>query len=76
MKWQPAPVFLPGESHGQGSLAGYRPWGHKESDTAAHSTAHDIYQGRFRSTNTSFDSKISMRNSRRSSWPLYLHKFE
>ena len=22
-KWQPAPVFLPGESHGQGSLAGY-----------------------------------------------------
>ena len=27
------PVFLPGESHGQGSLAGYRPWDHKESDT-------------------------------------------
>ena len=25
-KWQPAPVFLPGESHGQGSLAGYSPW--------------------------------------------------
>ena len=22
--WQPTPVFLPGESHGQGSLAGYR----------------------------------------------------
>ena len=27
------PVFLPGESHGQRSLAGYSPWGHKESDT-------------------------------------------
>ena len=27
------PVFLPGESHGEGSLAGYSPWGHKESDT-------------------------------------------
>ena len=27
------PVFLPGESHGQGTLAGYSPWGHKESDT-------------------------------------------
>ena len=27
------PVFLPGESHGQSSLAGYSPWGHKESDT-------------------------------------------
>ena len=31
--WQPAPVFLPEESHGQRSLAGYSPWGHKESDT-------------------------------------------
>ena len=28
-KWQPTPVFLPGESHGQRSLAGYIPWGHK-----------------------------------------------
>ena len=27
------PVFLPRESHGQRSLAGYCPWGHKESDT-------------------------------------------
>ena len=26
--------FLPGEFHGQRSLAGYNPWGHKESDTA------------------------------------------
>ena len=32
-KWQPTPVFLPGESHGQRSLADYSPWGHKESDT-------------------------------------------
>ena len=31
--WQPTPVFLPGESHGQRSLAGYSPWGHKEADT-------------------------------------------
>ena len=31
--WQPTPVFLPGESHGQRSLAGYSPWDHKESDT-------------------------------------------
>ena len=28
-KWQPAPVFLPGKSHGQRSLAGYSPQGHK-----------------------------------------------
>ena len=26
------PVFLPGEFHGQRSLVGYSPWGHKESD--------------------------------------------
>ena len=26
-------VFLPGESHRQRSLAGYRSWGHRESDT-------------------------------------------
>ena len=32
-KWQPTPVFLPGESHGQRSLEGYSPWGRKESDT-------------------------------------------
>ena len=30
-KWQPTPVFLPGESHGQRRLAGYSPWGHTES---------------------------------------------
>ena len=35
-KWQPTPVFLPGESHGQKSLAGYSPWGHKESDMTGH----------------------------------------
>ena len=31
--WQPTPVFLSGESHGQGSLVGFSPWGHKELDT-------------------------------------------
>ena len=29
----PTPVFLPGEFHGQRSLASYSPWGGKESDT-------------------------------------------
>ena len=33
-KWQRTPVFLPRESHGHRSLAGYSPWGRKESDTA------------------------------------------
>ena len=33
-EWQPSPVFLPGEPHGQRSLKGYSPWGCKELDTA------------------------------------------
>ena len=32
-KWQPTPVFLPGESHGWRSLVSYSPRGCKESDT-------------------------------------------
>ena len=32
-KWQPTPVFLPGESQGQGSLVSCRLWGRTESDT-------------------------------------------
>ena len=35
-KWQPTPGFLPGESHGQRSLAGYSPGSCKEVDTAEH----------------------------------------
>ena len=32
-KWQPTPVLLPGETHGQKSLVGCSPWDRKESDT-------------------------------------------
>ena len=32
-KWQPTPVFLPGESQGRRSRVGCRLWGHTESDT-------------------------------------------
>ena len=32
-KWQPTPVFLSGESQGQGSLVGCRLWGRRQSDT-------------------------------------------
>ena len=34
------PVFLPGESHGQRSLDGYRPWGCKESDMIERARVH------------------------------------
>ena len=38
-KWQPTPVFLPGESQGRGSLVGCRLWGRTESDTTEASAA-------------------------------------
>ena len=38
-KWQPTPVFLPGESQGQRSLMGCRLWGCKEWEMTEHSTA-------------------------------------
>ena len=51
--WQPTPVSLPGESHGQRSLMGYSSWGCKESDKAerteqpcthAHAVCQTIFQ--------------------------------
>ena len=35
-KWQPTPVFLPGKSLGQRSLAGYSSWGHEETQLTMH----------------------------------------
>ena len=40
--WQPTPVFSPGESHGQRSLAGYSLWGRKEWATTE-SLTHTLY---------------------------------
>ena len=42
-KWQLTLVFLPGESHGQRSLVGYSPQGHKELDTTEHTRTIDLY---------------------------------
>ena len=42
-KWQPTPVFLPGESYGRRSLVGYSPRGSKESDTTEQLHFHFLY---------------------------------
>ena len=42
-KWQPTPGFLAGKSHGQRSLVGYSPGGHKESDRTEQSKAERTY---------------------------------
>ena len=44
-KWQPTPVFLPGESHGQRSLAGYSAQDCKESNTTEHAHIHNVKLG-------------------------------
>ena len=38
--WQPTPVFLPGESHGQRTLVGYSPWCLKESNLTEQLSTH------------------------------------
>ena len=42
-EWQPTPVFLPGEFHGQRSLAGYSPWSHRELDTTEQITQKRLF---------------------------------
>ena len=37
---KPTPVFLPGKPHGQRSLAGCNPWGHKELDSTGQLSTH------------------------------------
>ena len=55
-KWQPTPVFLPGESHGRRSLVGYSPQGRKKSDTT------ERLQFQFIELQISADSCLTMRN--------------
>ena len=47
-KWQPTPVFLPGESHGQRSLAGYSPKGCKEFHTTKGLSTHTLHTHLYR----------------------------
>ena len=53
----PTAVYLPGEFHGQRSLADYSPWGHKESDTTEWLTQHNT--------------KIKIEGSQRQGHPSY-----
>ena len=50
-KWQPTPVLLPGKFHGQRTLAGYSPWGHKESNMTGQLTLYLLFKmGKAQST--------------------------
>ena len=48
-QWQPAPVLLPGKSHGQRSLVGYSPWGREESVPTEQ--LHFLFQNFFKKRN-------------------------
>ena len=75
--WQPTPVFLSGESHGQRSLVGCSPWGHKESDTTErlsariHTHTHTHTRSHFRTpmwdTVSSFSQKAQRKSTKVSS---------
>ena len=84
-KWQPTPVFLPGKSHGQGSLVGYSPGGLKEVDMTEHSHARHARLDSPNKTKPSFVSPpvlkkirkgISHCNHRRSAQTLLLFFFK
>ena len=60
-KWQPTPVFLPGESQGRGSLVGCRLWGRTESDTTE-ATKQQQQQG------YNLQASLSMEFSRQEYW--------
>ena len=55
--WQPTPVFLPGESYGQGSLVGYRPWSQRVRHDWA--TKHTHISWSIKNTNLSFPGHAS-----------------
>ena len=60
-KWQPTPVFLPGESQGQGSLVGCRLWGRTESDKTE-ATQQQQQQGNLLSLTLDYSSSQFLNN--------------
>ena len=64
-KWQPTPVFLPREFHGQRSLVGCNPWSHKKLNTTEQLTHAYVYiytQSHWKATGSIIDSSIQLLN--------------
>ena len=57
-KWQPTPVFLPGEFHGQRSLLGYRQQGGKESDMTEYARGKEVSYNSEKLRNISTNQKV------------------
>ena len=71
-KWQPTPVFLPRESHGQRSLMGYSPWDRKEADTAEGLNHHQTTAGGFLCGHT-FSTPLGKFQGLVGGWSVGLH---
>ena len=67
-EWLPTPVFLPGESHGQRSLVGCSPCGHKESDTAERLTLSLHFQSHGRGPGQGFRPSTALSFSMKLPW--------
>ena len=65
-KWQPTPVFLPGKSYGQRSLAGYSSWDCKELDTIERARTHT------QSHTWSNEGRSIILNHRRVKWEVWV----
>ena len=75
-EWQPTPVFLPGESHGQRSLADYSPWGHKDLDTTEHVLRAQctIYRNSISLTQNSVFENFTLREKYKTSMQRYVQQ--
>ena len=58
-EWRLTPIFVPREPHGQTSLAGYSPWGHKESDWATNTFTFTQYNSWHTGASTEWTGKKS-----------------
>ena len=78
-KWQPTPVFLPGESQGRGSLVGCRLWGCTESDTTEATQQQQqqqqdkIAKGSFICKSTVFPQETMFNNKKRQVGGVFLN---
>ena len=76
-KWQPSPVFFPGESHGQRSLEGYSPWGRRESATVQRLTPYPCILYRFPAGISFFkQSRLCYGTTCHDSLSIYLQVFQ
>ena len=72
-EWQPTPVFLPEESHGQRSLTGYSPWSCKELDMTEWLSHKQMFNGQSGGKSWALAASMGSVGMHRPSWTPVLH---